>query len=55
MTMHEDWDEAKIQKEMERLKDELTEIIADVMAGKKNAGKFFSCVDFMDDLGHTQS
>ena len=55
MTMHEDWDEAKIQKEMERLKDELTEAIADVMAGKKNAGKFFSCVDFMDDLGHTQS
>ena len=40
---------------MERLKDELTEAIADVMAGKKNAGKFFSCVDFMDDLGHTQS
>ena len=35
MTMHEDWDEAKIQKEMERLKDELTEAIADVMAARR--------------------
>lgn len=55
MTMHEDWDEAKVQKEMDRLKDELTETIANVMAGKKNAGKFFSCVDFVDADGHTQS
>lgn len=53
--MHEDWDETKIQKEMERLKDELTETIANVMAGKKNAGKFFSCVDFVDADGNAQS
>ncbi|MEF2715289.1 MAG: hypothetical protein U0N12_15750 [Bacteroides uniformis] len=52
MAMHEDWDETKIQKEMERLKDELTETIANVMAGKKNAGKFFSCVDFVDADGN---
>ena len=25
------------------------------MAGKKNVGKFFTCVDFMDDQGHAQS
>ncbi len=55
MAMHEDWDETKIQKEMERLKDELTETIANVMAGKKNAGKFFSCVDFVDADGNAQS
>lgn len=55
MAMHEDWDETKIQKEMERLKDELTETIANVMAGKRNAGKFFSCVDFVDADGHAQS
>ncbi|MEL5895043.1 hypothetical protein AAE250_16310 [Bacteroides sp. GD17] len=55
MTMHEDWKEDQIQKEMERLKDELTETIANVMAGKKNAGKFFSCVDFVDQDGNMQS
>lgn len=55
MTMHPEWDEPRIQKEMESLKDELTETIANVMAGKKNAGKFFSCVDFVDADGHTQS
>lgn len=53
--MHEEWTEEQIQKEMEKLKDELTETIANVMAGKKNAGKFFSCVDFVDAEGHTQS
>lgn len=55
MAMHEDWDETRIQREMEKLKDELTRTIADVMAGKSNAGKFFSCVDFVDDEGHAQS
>ncbi|MEG0889498.1 MAG: hypothetical protein RSH25_13620, partial [Bacteroides sp.] len=29
--------------------------IADVMAGKENAGKFFTCVDFVDPDGHVQS
>lgn len=53
--MHEDWDESRIEKEMNSLKDELTETIANVMAGKKNAGKFFSCVDFVDMDGNQQS
>ena len=55
MTMHEDWDDARLQKEMENLKDEVTRSIADVMAGKSNAGKFFNCVDFVDYDGHLQS
>ena len=25
------------------------------MAGKENAGKFFTCVDFVDEMGHEQS
>ena len=25
------------------------------MAGKQNAGKFFTCVDFVDEYGHLQS
>ena len=54
-SMHEDWTEAQIDKEMERLRDELTETIANIMAGKKNAGKFFSCIDFVDPDGNIQS
>ena len=53
--MHPDWTEEQLQREMSRLKDRLTQQIADVMAGKQNAGKFFSCVDFTDEFGHAQS
>ena len=53
--MHEDWTDTQIQKEMGKLKDELVRTIADVMAGGRNAGKFFSCVDFVDRDGHAQS
>lgn len=53
--IHPDWTEEQIQREMEKLKDELTRTIADVMAGKANAGKFFSCVDFTDQQGNPQS
>lgn len=55
LNMHEDWTDAQIDKEMERLRDQLTESIANIMAGKKNAGKFFSCVDFTDSDGNLQS
>ena len=34
---------------------QITRQIADVMAGKHNAGKFFTCVDFTDDNGNQQS
>lgn len=53
--MHADWNEDKIQREMEHIKTQLTQTIADVMAGKGNVGKFFSVVDFVDEFGHTQS
>ena len=53
--LHPEWTEEQIQREMSKLKDELTQTIADVMAGKANAGKFFSCVDFTDDQGKPQS
>ena len=55
LEVHPDWTEEQVKKEIDRLKDRLTEQIADVMAGKNNAGKFFSCVDFTDDYGHAQS
>lgn len=53
--MHPEWDDARVYKEIERLRDEVTKTIANVMAGQKNAGKFFSCVDFLDEFGHVQS
>ena len=53
--LHPDYTEEQLQKEMDKLKDSLTQTIADVMAGKNNAGKFFSCVDFIDDQGKAQS
>ena len=52
---HPDYTEEQLEREMEKLKDSLTQTIADVMAGKNNAGKFFSCVDFVDDQGKAQS
>ena len=52
---HPDWSETQISKELDNLRDKITNQIADVMAGKHNAGKFFTCVDFVDDQGHEQS
>ena len=53
--VHPEWTDVQVDKELDRLRDEVTKKIADVMAGSKNAGKFFSCVDFMDPDGHIQS
>lgn len=53
--LNPEWDDARIYKEIEVLRDEVTKTIANVMAGQKNAGKFFSCVDFLDEAGHAQS
>ena len=53
--MHEDWKDEQVFAEMERLRDEQTKKIADIMAGKKNAGKFFTCVDFVDSDGNAHS
>lgn len=54
-SMHEEWTDDQLAKEMEKLKDQLVNTIADVMAGRENAGKFFTCVDFIDPNGKEQS
>lgn len=51
---HSDWQDARVSAELDKLRDKITRQIADVMAGKRNAGKFFTCVDFTDDQGHLQ-
>ena len=50
-SMNEEWTDDQLAKEMEKLKDQLVNTIADVMAGRENAGKFFTCVDFIDPNG----
>lgn len=52
---HPEWTEMQIQAELAKCRDELMTTIANVMAGQKNAGKFFSCVDFVDQDGNAQS
>lgn len=52
---NQEWTEAKLSRELDKLRDQITRQIADVMAGKHNAGKFFTCVDFVDEQGHEQS
>lgn len=44
----EDLTEPQIDKKLEEIKDLLFHTIANVLAGKKNAGKFFETVDFID-------
>jgi len=50
--MHPEWDDVKTQQEMDKLRDELTDTIAKVLAGKRNAGKFFESIDFVDPDGN---
>lgn len=50
-----EYDNAKIDKLLEEVKDELFKNIATVLAGKKNAGKFIETVDFYDDDGKPQA
>jgi hypothetical protein len=39
---------SQIQARLNKLREEVTATIAEVMAGSKNAGKFFTAVDFVD-------
>jgi len=41
-----------IKQKLEELKDELLDSISLALAGKKNAGKFFHTVDFLDPMGN---
>ena len=50
-----EWTDQEVAKKLDQLRDQVTLQIADVMAGKQNAGKFFTCVDFVDETGHQQS
>ena len=50
-----DLNEAQILRKLDDVKQTLAKQIAEVMAGKNNAGKFFMCVDFIDVDGHEQS
>ena len=52
---HPDYTEAQIAAKLDELKMTLSQQIAEVMAGKNNAGKFFMCVDFIDVDGHEQN
>lgn len=54
MSIHPEWEDAAIEKELAVQRDNITKTIADVMAGRKNAGKFFTCVDFVDPDGNKQ-
>ena len=51
---HPEWTDQQVVKQLDTLRDNITRQIADVMAGKHNAGKFFTCVDFVDDQGNHQ-
>lgn len=46
-----EWDDNKIAVELDKVRDELTQTIANILSGKKNAGKFFESIDFIDDNG----
>lgn len=48
---YQEYDAAKIDVELDKLRDELTKTIANVLAGKRNSGKFFESIDFIDDNG----
>ena len=52
---HPDFTEAQITCMLDDVKETLARQIAEVMAGKNNAGKFFMCVDFIDVDGHEQN
>lgn len=49
--MHPDWDAMKVQTEINKLRDKLTETLANVLSGKRNAGKFLETIDFIDPEG----
>jgi len=50
--IHTDWDEIQVQAELMKLREELTAMIAKVLAGKRNAGKFLETIDFVDNDGN---
>lgn len=51
---HPEYTDAQVATKIEEMKKKVTKQIAEVMSGKENAGKFFTCVDFVDDNGKSQ-
>lgn len=54
MEDHDDWGPGRVNQELEKMREDITKKLAEVMAGKRNAGKFFTCIDFNDDRGNKQ-
>lgn len=54
MEDHDDWGPGRVNQELEKMREDITKKLAEVMAGKRNAGKFFTCIDFTDDRGNKQ-
>lgn len=52
VTLYPEASDNEIEVKMQKLRDELTETIAKVLAGKRNTGKFLQSVDFTDDSGN---
>lgn len=50
MEQYSDLSEPELDKKVDELKDETFKSIANVLAGKKNAGKFIETVDFYDPM-----
>lgn len=50
--LNPEWDETRIDNKIDELRDEVTQTIAKVLAGKRNSGKFFESIDFVDPDGN---
>jgi len=50
--VHPEWDDIKIDNKIDELRNEVTQTIANVLAGKRNSGKFFESIDFTDPDGN---
>lgn len=50
--IHPEWDDNKIDIEIDKLREDVTQTIANVLAGKRNSGKFFESIDFHDMDGN---
>jgi hypothetical protein len=51
-SINPEWEEQRIMEELKKRREELTREIGDILAGKRNAGKFLESIDFLDDDGH---
>ena len=50
-TTYPEYDDKQLGIELDKLRDELTKTIGNVLSGKKNVGKFLESIDFVDDNG----